>query len=295
MKTTVTKVEELLEHRLQDAGLAKFVNKDRSQFLNLMDELFVEIVLNDGAALSDVEKIVRHTAEELKAQGIRLDTIVRALWEVTRIDYVGPSRSSDGGFRAASNFRATLKSGSRECHVTVDVFMSATEFLKRKLGGAKQEQGVSMTNMIAPVVKEFLREQLRSGGLSYWDPLVYSELDLSEATMSFLLGQSTAFEELRQAVSDAFDPTVIESFVKSLAASGVRINDFDRALPDLSNMLGGAYRRSDTFSVSANSLFEKLERSERELLRAYFQAKVEWLKTLSPFQELVSTYPQVFA
>lgn len=293
MNTTPTQVEELLEHRLQEAGLAKYVNKDRSQFLDLQDELFVEIVLNDGGNLDEVEKIVRRTAEELKSQGVRLDTIVRAIWEVVQVNYIGPSRSGDGGLRAASNFRATLKSGGRECYVAVDVTMTAADFLKRKLG-ATREPGVLVTDMIAPVVKEFLQSQLRSGGTSYWNPLLYSQLDLTEAAMSFLLGQSTVFEELRQAVSDAFDPNVAESFVKSLSVSRVKIDDFRQVLPELSNMLGGAYRRGDTFSTSADALFEKLERTERELLKAYFQAKVEWLKTQSEFQGLISRFPQVF-
>jgi hypothetical protein len=294
MNTTPTQIEELLERRLQEAGLAKFVNKDRSQFLDLSDELFVELVLNDGGALDDVEKIVRRTAEELKTQGIRLDTIVRALWEVVQVDYVGPSRARDGGLRAASEFHAKLKSGSRECYVRVDVSMSAADFLQRKLG-AKREPGVLMSDMIAPVVKEFLQKQLRSGGTSYWSPLLYPQLDLNEAAMSFLLGQSTAFEELRQAVSDAFDPNVIESFLRSLAVSRVKMDDFTRVLPDLSNMLGGAYRRGDTFSTSASALFEKLVRTEQELLKAYFQAKVEWLKMQPEFQGLISRFPQVFA
>src|ERR1700685_2167246 len=106
MNTTPTQIEELLERRLQEAGLAKFVNKGRSQFLDLSDELFVELVLNDGVVLDDVEKIVRRFAEELKAQGVSLDTIVRALWEVVEVNYVGPSRSPDGGLRAASEFHA---------------------------------------------------------------------------------------------------------------------------------------------------------------------------------------------
>jgi hypothetical protein len=170
--------------------------------------------------------------------------------------------------------------------------MMASEFLQRKLG-AKKEPGVLMSDMIAPIVREFLKERLRAGGMSYWDPLLYSQLELNEETMSFLLGQSSTFEELRQAVSDAFDPNVIESFVNSLSVSRVKIDDFVRVLPELSNMLGGAYRRGDTFSISASALYEKLARSEQELLKAYFRAKVEWLKGQPEFEGLIARFRYV--
>jgi hypothetical protein len=290
MSATPTQIEDLFETRLQNAGLASFINKERSQFLDLMDQFFVEIVLNEGGVLDEVEKIVRRTVEELKAQGIQLHTIVRAIWDITDVRFVGPSLGP-GGYRAASNFQATLRSGRRECLVSVDVTMSAADFFDRKL---KDGPGDVRTQMIALVVKEFLREQLRLGGESYWDPLLNGQVELNEPAMSFALGQSTAFEELRQAVADAFDSNVIESFVGSLAVSNVRIDDFDRVLPDLSNMLGGAYRPGDTFSTSASALFENLKRGEQELLRAYFRAKVERLKTEPQFRELVARNPRVF-
>jgi len=63
-------------------------------------------------------------------------------------------------------------------------------------------------------------------------------------------------------------------------------------LPELSNMLGGAYRRGETFSTSANELFQKLDRGEQELLKKYFYARVELLKSESP--ELIRKFPKVF-
>jgi hypothetical protein len=111
--------------------------------------------------------------------------------------------------------------------------------------------------------------------------------------MSYLLGQSTAFEELRQAISDAFDPNVKDSFLNSLSVSGKKISDFNALLSELSNMLGGAYRKGQTFSTSATELFFKLDRSEQELLKKYFYARVELLKTESP--EVISKFPKVFS
>ena len=111
--------------------------------------------------------------------------------------------------------------------------------------------------------------------------------------MLFVFGQSTAFNQLWQAVSDAFEPSVADSFLGSLAISKRKIQDFDAVLPELSNMLGGAYRRGATFSTSANELFQKLDRSERELLKKHFYARVELLKT--EFPELVRKFPSVLS
>ena len=106
-------------------GSSKFVSREHSQFLDLGDEMFVEVVLNDGTPLADVEKIVRRTSQEVKAQGVKLDSVVRALWEVDEVRYLGPSRSSNGGLRAAYEFEVTLKSGARRQRVIVDVSWSA--------------------------------------------------------------------------------------------------------------------------------------------------------------------------
>jgi len=110
--------------------------------------------------------------------------------------------------------------------------------------------------------------------------------------MLFVFGQSTAFNELWQAVSDAFEPPVVDSILGSLAVSRKKIQNFDAVLPELSNMLGGAYRRGETFSTSANELFQKLDRGEQELLKKYFYARVELLKSESP--ELIRKFPKVF-
>jgi hypothetical protein len=293
MKATPTEIEELLDQRLQEADLMKFVNRDRSQFLDLQSELFVELVLNDGNVIPDVEKIVRRTADELRSQDTRLDSVVRALWEIVRVEFVGSSLTPDGGFRAASNFRAVLRSGTRECVVSVDVFLSATELLRSKLGFNGERTSLSM-DLVVPLVRSLVEHQLSSGGTGYWSPLLCPSLELNEPAMSFLLGQSSAFEELRQAVADAFDPPVVESFIKSLAVSRIRIDNFDAVLPELSNMLGRAYRPSETFSTSATALFQNLRRTEQELLRAYFQQRVEWLKKKAEFQPLIQRYHLVF-
>jgi hypothetical protein len=296
VSTIPAQVEESIERRLREAGLSKFVNREQSQFLDMQNEVFVEVVLNDGTALADVEKIIRETAQELKTQGIKLDSVVRALWEIDDVSFVGPSRSADGGVRAASLYDVTLKSGNRQQHVGVDVFWGALEFLKQKRGLGKltsRNKRGFQNEVVAKAVWSFVQHQLSLGGTSYWSPVLRPQLEMNDAAMLFVFGQSTAFNELWQAVSDTFDPPVVDSFLEGLALSRKKIQNFDGVLPELSNMLGGAYRRAATFSTSANELFQKLDRSEQELLKKYFYARVELLKTESP--ELIRKFSKVFS
>lgn len=295
MNITFTQAEELYERRLRESGLDQFRDRERSQFLDLQDQIFVEIVLNDATRLDDAERIVRNLAREFKDQGIHLDSVVRAVWEIGDVGYLGPSRTSDGGLRAALEFHVTLKSGTRLHSVTVDVSWGAAEFLEQKFSlkskGARHGNQVGK-EMLVKAVRSFVQHQLTAGGTSYWDPIRFPRLEVNDAAMLFLMGQSTAFNELRQAISDAFEPPVAENFVKSLAVSDVRIMSFEAVLPDFSNMLGGAYRRGVTVSTSANELFQKLDHSEQELLKNYLHTRVEMLKT--EFPELIKSYPKVF-
>jgi hypothetical protein len=294
MNLTLNQVEELIERHLRAAGIWDSVNKAHSQFLDMQDEMFVEIVLDDATHLEDTDKIVRNTAEELKAQDITLDSVVRALWEILDVSFVGPSRSADGGIRAAYLYDVTLKSGSRQHHVAVDVFWGAVEFLKQKRGLGKltsKRMRDFQNEVVAKAVWSFVQDQLSLGGTSYWDPLLHSQREMNDAAMLFVFGQSTALNELWQAVSDAFEPSIVDSFLKSLSVSKAKIQDFKTVLPELSNMLGGAYRRGATFSTSATELFQKLDRSEQELLKKYFYARIEVLKAESP--ELVHKFSRL--
>lgn len=148
--------------------------------------------------------------------------------------------------------------------------------------------------MLIRQVVGFIRHQLSAGGTSYWSPLIQPRLELNDTAMSFLLGQSTVFEELRQVIADAFEPPVVDSFVKSLSLSDIRMDNFEAVLPELSNMLGGAYGRGTTFSTSTNELFQKLKRTEQELLRKYFYGRVKRLSTDPQFAALRRACPNVF-
>ena len=295
MSITANQVESVLEQRLRESGVLKVLSNAHYQFPDLGEELFVEIVVTDASCLEDAEKIVRETAQELKSQNIRLNSVIRALWEVVDVSYVGPSRSADGGLRAASEFQVILQSGDRKQSVIVDLSWGALEFLRQKRG-VKRLTSENITKFqsefVAKTVRSFVQYELSLGGTSYWSPVLHPKLEMNDAAALFVLGQSTAFNELWHAVSDAFEPAVVDSFLGSLAVSSKNIQRFEDVLSELSNMLGGAYRRGATLSTSANELFQKVDRSEQELLKKYFHARVELLKMESP--ELIQKYFRVF-
>jgi len=296
MNLTANQIQELIERRFREAGVSGSINRTHSQFLDFQDDLFIETVLDDATHVESVEKILRETAQELKSQGVTLQGVVRALWQIIDVSYVGPSRSADGGLRAASFYEVTLKSGERQHHVGVDVSWGALEFLKQKRGLTKltaKTRREFQTDVVARAVWSFVQDQLSQGGMSYWSPILHPQLEMNDAAMLFVFGQTTVFNELWQAVSDAFDHPVVDSFLDNLAVSRKKIQDFDAVLQELSSMLGGAYRRGDTFSTSAAQLFQKLDRSEQELLKKYFYARVEVLKAESP--ELVRKYSRVLS
>ena len=188
---TFHQVEQFLLQRFQTAGVSNLVNSRRSQFLDLGEYLFAEVVLTEATRLEEVEGIVRDTAKALEPRGIVLDRVVRAEWEILDVAYVGPSRSPDGGIRAASEFHVLLKSGSRTHHVAVAVSSSAIEVVKRKVGA---EQFV-FQKTIAQTVHSFVQHQLSLGGTSYWSPLIAPSLEINGIAMSFVVERLAPFSE----------------------------------------------------------------------------------------------------
>jgi hypothetical protein len=298
---TESELQRLVEARLRATGLMGVVDRDVCQFLTGLPDCFIEIVLTDASRQADAEQVVKEIAAELKRSGTQLDAVVRSLWQVVEVSYAGVARTPEGGIRTALDFRSRLRSGLREVEVRVDVSIAALTVLRQKLGkeefianfGWSPQRGdVDEANIQAAVIA-YLELQLSHGGTSYWDPLLDKHLALNESAMSYVLGHSTAFQELHTAITDAFSPPVRKNFIGSLALSDVSMADFDRVLPDLSNMLGGAYRRGQTFSVSANELFNSLTRGEQELLRGYFLIQARKAKDEQP--QLAREYPSAFA
>ncbi len=298
---TESELEKLVLDRLHQAGIANVVDRDVSQFLWVGATFFAEIVLIDGSKQPEAERVLKEVVEDLQRKGTVLDLVVRARWQVVDIRYIDVARTAEGGLRMALDFRAKLQSGPKEIEVRVDVTIAALTVLRQKLGkddfimhiGWSPEKGDVEQANISAAVRAYLEMLLSQGGTSYWSPLGDKHLDLNESAMSFVLGHSTAFQELHAAITDAFSPPVRQSFLKSLATSGVRLTDFDRVLPELSSMLGGAYRRGQQFSVSASELFNSLTRGEQELIKSYFSIQYRKLEADDP--EILKEFHGLFA
>ena len=293
-------LEKLAEARLSTAGVMNFVDRDRSQFLEVSPGWFCEIVLTDATKQADAERVIRELAGELRTTQTPLEYVVRSLWRVGKIRYAGPARTPEGGLRTALDFRAGLQSGKREIEIEVDVTIAALTVLRQKLGkdewvmhiGWSPDKGDVQTENISAAIAVYLDILLSHGGTSYWDPLLHDRLDLDETAMSYVLGHSAAFQELHTAITDAFSEPVVKSFLQSLSVSSIRLRDFDRALSDLSTMLGGAFRRGQRFSVSASELYENLTAGERQLVKDYYLISARKLKNQHP--EFVAQFPHLF-
>jgi len=295
---TESELEQLVIERLARAGIAGVLDRHLSQFLWLGEEFFAEIVLTDASKQADVEQLMKGVKEELNKTGTVVDPLVRSRWQVTEVHYLGPARSPEGVIKTALDFRSVLQSGSMMIDVRVDVTIAALSILRQKLGiekftlqGWSPSSGDVSEEHICAVVKGYLETQLQQGGTSYWDPLLEKHLTLNESAMSYYFGHSTAFQELHFAVTDAFSPLVRRSFLESLAASKRKIGDFVEILPELSNLLGGAYKGRQKFA-SASELFDSLTQGERELLKGYFLARIQELAAEEP--KLVSQFQGVF-
>jgi hypothetical protein len=284
---TLEQIETTIEQRLKDAGMYSALNKGLTQFLSFPEGFFAEIVLNDASHIQEIEQILRSYNEELQAKGIALDAVVRAVWKISNVQYVGPARAPDGSILSSIEFKATLVAGEKECTVTVRVPMTALDELRRKLGNrndllqasSKKAESTDAidSDVVAIVVRAFLEAQLAPGGTGYWDPIRHPVQELNEGAMLFLLGQSATFEELLDAVGSAFEPPVLATFLEDLSTTGIRIKHFDQVLPEFSNLLGGPYTRDQVFSTSASDMFSRLRPTEQQLIRRYFEKKVESL------------------
>ena len=137
MVITETELKQMFDRQLNEAGLASVVDYEASQFLNTTDGSFAELVLTDASRQPDAETILTKVSDELRSEGANLDGIVRSLWHVGEIRYMGPTRAPDGGLRTAVTFAGRLKSGSREHEVLVHVTIAALSVLRQKLGKGK--------------------------------------------------------------------------------------------------------------------------------------------------------------
>src|SRR5262249_32368758 len=94
------RVQEMLFEQLREANLSRVLCADKTRFLDMEEYVFMEVVLSDGAELGRVEAIVHDLKETLRGQGRRIDSIVRAVWEVTDVKDHGTAYGADAAPRA---------------------------------------------------------------------------------------------------------------------------------------------------------------------------------------------------
>jgi len=174
----------LIKRRLGDAGLlGQDLNEGEEQYLEFPEGFFAEIVLNDGSKLPIAERAVKSAEEELRKQGIRLDAIVRARWELASVEKAVTYPVPGTGQR----FAVTLRSGAGECKVTVNVTSGADNNLYAAFrNGDLREYGDDRDAVLREIVSQLVRFELSHGGESYWDPISHPELTLNEDALEYL-------------------------------------------------------------------------------------------------------------
>ena len=179
----------LIENRLAAAGLARDVDEGKEQYLEFPDGFFAEIVLKDGTRLPEAQRLIKSIEEELRTKGIELDAIVRATWEVVAIRKAGPAPGPANGQR----FVATLRSGSRELEVRVDMpGVALAGVLAEFNQGGLRDFGADKDTVLNRIVSAFLRLELSLAGESYWDPLLYPERTLDENALQYVTMHTAA-------------------------------------------------------------------------------------------------------
>lgn len=190
---TTVELHDTLEEMIRAVGLSEAVNWELSQVLDFPDAYFVEVVLNDASKLHEAERVLAKVAGQLGKNGVQVDWIVRALWEVREVEFFGPARSEEGTIRTALTFKVLLQSGARRQEAYVDVTFAALDRLREKRGitidvvGWAPQRGDVSPDALAGVVRDFLTLQLSDGGTSYWDPIRLPRQELTAAAMSYLL------------------------------------------------------------------------------------------------------------
>jgi hypothetical protein len=168
---------------LAAVGLRQFIVWESSQFLDCGSDFFVELVLNDGSKIPEAEGLLARAAKDLQRDGVRLDCVVRADWEINDIRPIGHAISSNGCPKASKAFMAELKSGNTTCRISVDLTFSAIESLRRKHADTSRSTEKSLPTNELAAVRRYLEFMLSHGGTSYWDPLTFRRLELNEPAM----------------------------------------------------------------------------------------------------------------
>jgi hypothetical protein len=293
---TVIDLEQSVKGSLRTANLLQYLDEEQSQFLDFPDGWFAEIVVKDGSMLPKIETILQGFKTGLKRdQGIELSEIVRPIWNISKIERVGPSVSFPG-LEPAVRFSVGLQSGSLPCTVRVDITEAALALIREKLRDTKAPEDAAVYEL----VQEFVRLWLSHGGTSFWDPRQESRLELNAPAFMYLMGHRDAYERLKKSVDSAlkldkgllkqktteeilrgpdWNRKSVEAFARQLADAQVKSADFERVLSCLPGTGNG-------------ELYSALLDFEKDNLKNYYLDSVR--KAEEDYPDLKQQFPSVF-
>jgi hypothetical protein len=166
-----------IERRLQEASLLPFVVCDKLLYLDMSDQIFVEVLLSDDSRREEVKGLLEEIAGSPDFKGKPFEIIVRSTWKIEGAGATEIARSPDGGVRAAVIVPVRLRAGSAVTTVNVAVSWLALEELKRISGQEPNLQDLAFA---------YVESLLKPGGQSYWEPTLHSYLEIG-AEMALVL------------------------------------------------------------------------------------------------------------
>jgi hypothetical protein len=263
-------IQAILRDRFRAEGFQDMITNEPALWTQ-GGNYIVEILFPDPGRQPILERLLKSIQSELSLKGIGLNVLLRALWKVDTVEYVGPARSQSGGLKTALRFSGNLSSGVETRRVTADLSISALDAVREKLQfnqvlgyiGWSPQKGDIPEVLLEAIVRIFLTALFNGEISSDTDPLRTDFVDIRRSDIELLLGSGTAFSELKNALDDAV------SLGLSNALSPAPTS-FDEFLPELINFMGGAFKPGQSFVTSSTELYNQLRPSEQQLLRAYF-------------------------
>ena len=156
----------LIGDALKQHGIVDQIDSEHSQYLDLPEGVYAELVIKDAGKEGDVERAVGDLDAHID---------IHPIWRVLEFGATDVARSSSGGIVAASAIPVKLQSGSVFADVQVVVTFLAEKEME-KLLGANMASGKSIPGLLAQAYVESL---LRWGGRDYWDPRRQDRLEIA--------------------------------------------------------------------------------------------------------------------
>lgn len=104
-------ISDKLNQYLESSSFRNELVLERCNFLDLDNELFVELVVHDGSRLAEAESVMARFKGELANEHIDIDYVVRAVWRVKTVQFAGQAILPSGEPLPESNSVARWRRG----------------------------------------------------------------------------------------------------------------------------------------------------------------------------------------